>query len=394
MKNEGAILAVIAVLLFLFTGCRWADSQAGAFLAKDQKYYDRIGITHETAVREDGMRSSGKEGTFEWWYFDSEFSDGTKIVVDFFTKNKLDMKGPAHPTAAMAIDLPDGRHISKEVSDERGTLIRASRDKCDVKVQNSYIRYREGGNYEVHFTVGDLTYDCLMKPKIAMWRPGTGHWYFGEKKDKYFAWFVALPSAEIKATLTMGKDVRNLKGFGYHDHNWGNEEMNKLMNHWYWSRVIFDDYSIIVCDIISEKKYGYTRLPVIMIAKNGKIIDDNEMATEIIRADTIQHPVTKKFMDNSLTFIQKTSDGTIFKINLKRKGDILVANLLESSDLSAVLILLAKLIGENPTYIRITGDAALTILDKGEEKTVMTGDIIWEQMFFGHNKKAVIHDYR
>lgn len=392
MKLKTTMLVFITALFITSMGCGGSDSKVGAFLAKDQKYYDSLGIGRETAPREDGIRSTGKEGTYEWWYIDAEYSDHTKIVVVFYTKYRFDVKGPAHPTVTIDINFPDGKHISREVTDSEGKLIDASKDICDVKIKDCYIRYNKG-NYEIRYKDGELTYDLLMKPTLPMWRPGTGHWYFGEKAEKYFAWFVAVPAARLTATLTMGKDIRKLNGMGYHDHNWGNEEMNKLFNHWYWSRAAFGEYTIIACDLVSEKKFGYTRLPVFMAAKNGKILDDNEQTLAITRADTVQHPVTKKFIDNTMTYVQKTADGTVYRIDLKRKSDLMAVNLLDVSTLSPFMIRVAKLIGANPTYIRTTGDATLTVTEKGKEKTMKTG-AIWEQMFFGSNKDAIIHDYR
>ena len=58
------------------------------------------------------------------------------------------------------------------------------------------------------------------------------------------------------------------------------------------------------------------------------------------------------------------------------------------------MIKIAKLIGMNPTYIRMTGDATLTITKNGKEQEKMTTTAIWEQMNFGSNKNAIIHDYR
>jgi hypothetical protein len=393
MKIKIAIPVLIAALLFLFAGCTSVPSQPGAFLARDQKFYDSLGITSNPSPREDGMRSSGREKTYEWWYFDSEYADGTKIVTVFFTKNTFDVQGPAQPTLTIDISLPDGRKIFKILSEAKGTLIRASREKCDVNVKDSYLRRNDAGDYEMHVAVDDIKFDCLMKPKVPMWRPGTGHWYFGDKADAYFAWFVAVPSADLTAKLIIGNQVKDLKGLGYHDHNWGNVEMHKLLNHWYWSRVAFDDYCIIACDLVSEKKYGYARLPVFMIAKDGKILDDDERTVKIVRSDTIQHPISKKFMDNTLSFTQTTAAGTTYKVDLKRKKDMSCVNLLEAGGLSKFKIKLARLIGENPTYIRLTGDATLTVSNNGKDKA-MTTSAIWEQMFFGSNKDAIIHDYR
>jgi hypothetical protein len=388
------ILSIFITIIILgSSGCSCkSTSKAGAFLAKEQTHYDDLGISRKPLPSEDGLRSTGREGTYEWWYIDAEFSDHTKIVVVFYTKYLFDIKGPAHPTVTINIDLPNGETITRVESDPEGNLINASKDLCDIKVQDSFIRYKNG-NYEVRFKSGDITYDLLMKPKLPMWRPGTGHWYFGEKAEDYFAWFVAVPTADTIATLTIGSDVRKLSGTGYHDHNWGNEEMNKVFNHWYWSRAAFGDYTIIACDLVSEKKFGYTRLPVFMAARNGKILDDNNDTVVITRTDTIRHPVTKKFIDNTMTFVQNSADGTIYRIDLKRKKDIAVINLLDVSNRSAFVIRILKLIGVNPTYIRTTGDAILAVTEKGKAKVLKT-NAIWEQMFFGSNKDAVIHVYR
>ena len=394
MKIKTAIPALIVALSLLFTGCAKQEHKAGAFLARDQKHYDSLGIGRDPSPKEDGLRTSGQEKTYEWWYFDSEFKDGTKVVAVFYTKHKFDVKGPAHPTVVLDISLPDGRKISKEASDERGKLIRASRDKCDVQVKDSFMRYKENGNYEVHVAIDDITFDCLMKPKAPMWRPGTGFAYYGDAMDKYLAWFVAVPAADLTAKLAMGSQVKDLEGSGYHDHNWGNEEMQNLINHWYWARVVFDNYTMIASDEATTKKYGYTRLDAFMLAKDGKIIDDNEKTVKIIRSGTIQHPVTKKFMDNNLTWIQKTSDGTTYKIDLIRKADLINIDLLQMSGLSNFMIRVARLMGENPTYIRLTGDAILTITDKDNKEQKIKTTAIWEQMHFGKNKEAIINDYR
>ena len=394
MKINKAAKVLIVALSLLFTGCTSHDLRSGAFLATDQQSYDNLKISHTPAPWEDGLRTTGRENTFEWWYFDSEFTDGTKVVVTFFAKHKADTKGPAHPTLDVEISLPDGRKIHKEASDERGKVIRASRDKCDVWIKDNYIRYSDDGHYELHLTIDDIRFECTMTPRLPMWRPGTGYTYFGEAKEKYMAWFVAVPAADLSAKLAIGKDVKTLQGRGYHDHNWGNEGMHKLLNHWYWARVVFDDYCFIASDTVAEKEYGYTRVPAFMLAKDGKVIDDNEKTVKILRSGTIQHPATNKFFDNNLTWIQKTGDGTTYRIDLVKKEELTSFSLLPGSGLSNFMIRVARLMGENPTYIRVAGDAILTVTDKDNKQITQKTTAIWEQMSLGKNKNAIIHDYR
>lgn len=363
-----------------------------AILAKSISYYQRLGINKETAVWEDGMRSTGGRRTYEWWYFDAEYSDGTKVVVIFYTKNGFNVRGLANPTASLEITFPNGKRISKHVSEGKGQKIRASKEKCDVKISQSSIKYYEG-NYLIHFIEGDVEYSCTMKPKLPMWRPGTGHWYYGENQEHYFAWIVAQPSADISATLKACGETFELNGNGYHDHNWGNIHMRKLMNHWYWCRANIGPYTIIACDIITEKKYDYTRLPVMMVAKDGIILEDNEEKTVIKRLKTEYHPITKKFIDNNLMFIHQEDNGTKYQIEFKREHDILAFNMLDRMGIAPIKNCIAKAMGINPTYIRCIGEVKLTVEENGN-KEVFEKEGLWEQMFFGSNKDAIIKNIR
>ncbi len=58
-----------------------------ARLARTPEDYARIGI-EPGAIKlwEDGMRTDGSPGTYEWWYFDAHLDDGAKLVVVFLTK--------------------------------------------------------------------------------------------------------------------------------------------------------------------------------------------------------------------------------------------------------------------------------------------------------------------
>lgn len=360
-----------------------------AFTAKSSRYYEQLGIDKKPAFFEDGMRSTGGEGTFEWWYFDAEYSDGTKIVVVFYTKDGFDVKGPANPTASIDVTFPNGKKIFKRISENKGQKIRASKDQCDVKIGKSSIKYSDG-NYLINFVADDVEYTCTMKPKLPMWRPRTGHTYFGDKQEYFFAWFVPQPSADLIATLKVEDETFQLKGNGYHDHNWGNVEMNKLINHWYWCRANIGPYTVIACDIVAEKKYDYTRIPILLVAKDGIIVDDDpEEKTVIKRHDTEYHPVTKKFIDNNLIFTRQLDNGTTYQIEFKRDHDIVADNMLDNLGLSPLKKFAAKVMKINPTYIRCIGKVKLSVEENGK-KEVFEEEALWEQMFFGRNKDAII----
>ena len=226
----------------------------GARLASRDADYFRLGLARGTAATwEDGMRTDGGPGSYEWWYTDAEFEDGTIIVTVFYTKDHFDVPGPAAPTAEIEITNPDGTRLQRTLSLKPGTLLDASRQRCAVRVGESFLQY-DDGRCEIRFVDRDLEYSAVAISSLPMWRPETGHIYFGREEEAYFAWLVAQPSAEITGTLRVGSQLKSLKGRGYHDHNWGNAPMNQLINHWYWGRVTIGDYTVINSDIVAARE--------------------------------------------------------------------------------------------------------------------------------------------
>lgn len=359
-----------------------------AFLAKDNIYYEKIGIKKEVEVWEDGIRTTGDKGSYEWWYFDAEYSNGCKVVVIFYTKDRFDVKGPAHPTVTIDITLPNGKTICKWVSEKKHTPIRADSEKCYVKIENSFIEYVDG-NYVVHFEDSDIEYNCIMKSKMPMYRPDTGYVYFGEKESKYFAWLVPQPCADVECSLNFKGIVYESKGTGYHDHNWGNVDMSKVINQWYWCRTSIGEYTIIANDIIPEKKYGYKRIPIVLISKDGKECNDEKEKITISRADTEEHFFTGKSIDNKLIFIKENEKNISYKVEFLRENDIFVSSLVNVMGLSKIRRIFARLRSFNPTYLRCVGIARLTIKDNNRE-VMLESEALWEQMFFGENKMELI----
>ena len=75
----------------------------------DQEHLKKLGLKKDEVMQwEDGMRTSGKKGTYEWWYSDFSFSDGTKLVIVFYTKNPVKTNLGLKPLITMELTLPDG----------------------------------------------------------------------------------------------------------------------------------------------------------------------------------------------------------------------------------------------------------------------------------------------
>ncbi len=131
----------------------------------------------------------------------------------------------------------------------------------------------------------DLTFTGIVPP----WRPGVGKAFF-DGLDNYFAWLPSIPYGTVEGPLTYDGQTHKVKGTGHHDHNWGNVGLNNVMDHWYWGRAHVGDYTLIYVEQIASKTFGYTRMPVFMLAKGNEIlISDSEPLTMQAR-DFVGHP--------------------------------------------------------------------------------------------------------
>lgn len=361
-----------------------------AFIATDKQYYEKLGLSKQTEPWEDAIRTDGKEGSFEWWYFDAEYESGIKVVVIFYTKKLFDITGPANPTISFEVTFPDGRKIQKMTCEGEGKMIEASRDVCNFKIGDSTVRY-DNGDYHIHYVDKEdgVDYRCTMKPSCPMWRPGTGMHYLGENQEHSYAWVVPMPTAKVSGTLTVKDQSYQLIGNGYHDHDWGDIAMSEIFNHWYWCRASIGPYTIVTSDIIAEQQFDYCRMIHFLAVKGDEIIADDAEKVVVKRENTIIHPETGKFIDSKVSFIY-TDDEQRITLTCTRERDMFVAKLLDYVDLKPEMKAAAQAAGINPTYLRMMGTSKIVVEKHTGEVECYEKEALWEQMFFGNNRDAII----
>lgn len=354
-----------------------------ASAGRENKHYEKLSIYKDSIqVREDGMRTTGKRGTYEWWYFDAHLDDGSKIVIVFFTKPSYKVNGPLNPLSTIDIDWPDGSKIHREFAAPVKES-KFSKEQCNVVIGNNFFR-GDLEHYEIHFEDDSLTVDIKLERETPSWRPNTGHWYFGNKQKKYFAWFPSVPMGEVTADIQYQGNTKKLKGSGYHDHNWYNKNILAMFDHWYWARAELGDYSIILSQMIATKKYDYMEFPIVMIAKNGEIIADNEENLQLVKEEIGLNQETGKPVADILVFRYEDKD-KIFKITFDREQNIFINKMIEST--SGFQKLLAKMMGFDGSYIRFTGDVSMEVYENNILQESVKDNAIWELMYFGKYKE-------
>ncbi|MDR3217254.1 MAG: hypothetical protein LBT55_07660 [Clostridiaceae bacterium] len=347
-------------------------------IAKTPEKFTELGIEKRVSPREDGFRTGGVKGTYEWWYFDAHADDGTALVIVFYTKRMMSPGLPLSPYVTVDLDTPDGKHFEERV-EIAGIPFSSSTEGCDVTIGDSYIRSTPDG-YEIYFKNDLIEAKATLKANVSPWRPETGHIFFGDRDEKYFAWLPFVPEGDASFAITVGGKTTTHSGTGYHDHNWGNEMMTKLMHRWYWGRAKVGGYQVIASYITGEKRYSYNKYPVFMLAKDGKIIADDTDKLTYSEEDAFTEKATGKPVHNKLVYDYRDG-GVRYRVTFNRKGSIINFRMIEQ--LKGIVRFLATLIGFSGAYHRFTGDVTVEKFTDGVLEESVSAPALWELMYFG-----------
>jgi predicted secreted hydrolase len=352
-------------------------------LASQPEDYNRLGIKkRQIEPREDGLRTTGGKGTYEWWYFDAHLNDGSKTVIDFFTKEIAEVDSPLSPCIRFTLDRTDGTHIEK-VAYFPAHAFSASKETCDVRIGPNTFK-GDLHTIQIHVELEDIVAAVTLKSTVPPWRPETGYLLFGEHEEHYFAWLPSVPQGDVNATLTIAGKTEHFTGIGYHDHNWGNISLLKLVHHWYWARGKIGDYTLIASYITAEKRYGYKSFPIFMLARNGQILADDETKVRFSASDIHIDKATGKPIAN-VTIYDYKDGNTRYVFTFERNNTILRVKLVDT--IRGIKRFLARLIGFDGAFHRFTGGLTIDHYEGDRLVTSEREEAIWELMYFGHVPK-------
>jgi hypothetical protein len=355
-------------------------ANATARMAGTPEDFKSIGIEPRLVKPwEDGLRTGGRPGTFEWWYFDAHLDDGAKLVVVFSTKEFTAIDHALAPTVRIDLTLPDGTTVEKLAELDPKTFSAAT-DTCDVRIGEKNTFAGDLHTYTIRADVDEVSIDVTLTGQVPAWRPETGYWYFGDHDEHHFAWLPSVPQGSVVATYSVGEYSSTTTGIGYHDHNWGNTMMPKLMHHWYWARGAAGPYSVIASHITAEKAYGYFALPVFMLARDGELIADDSSKVTFEELGRYVDQETGKPVGN-VTRYTYTDGEERYVVTFTRFTDLTVANLVD--DLKGPRKLAARLTGFDGAYLRFAGELRVELYRGDELVHSHVDDALWELMYFG-----------
>lgn len=338
----------------------------------------RLGLDpHQVQAWEDGYRAHDDEGsTFEWWYFDMQLDDGATLVVTFSNKPHTEPHGPLQPSVLVIYRDAAGNRFSSNDAHPAAEFA-ASAAGCDVRIGPSTVS-GDLVDYRLHIETAALVADLDLHRLAPSWRPGAGISYFDAKQEQYMGWVVAVPYGSVTGTITHEGQERAVSGSAYHDHNWGNELMSAMLDHWYWGRAHLGDYTVVYVRMTTKGILGFgaINLPTFLLVKGQEILTDDLLPLRLELGPEVPGPGHQSY-PTRLRWTWRSDGGSVV---------LEVANpaLIEALDMrdgqpgrrQPLVHLL-----EHPMYYDFTADATLTVDLKGIKETV-TGHTLYEKMMF------------
>ena len=151
---------------------------------------------------EDGVRTSGEKGEFEWWYFDAKMNDGSFFVCYFW---KIHF-GIDRYFIGMNYTPKEGKDIfhlkyfnKKDVS--------FSSDSCKVIMGDNYF-IGNLNSYNINLSSNDFEgfgININLDSELEPFRPQDGIIKAG---DDYFAWLAAVPAGKVSAQIIFDDEER------------------------------------------------------------------------------------------------------------------------------------------------------------------------------------------
>lgn len=341
-------LAVAAALVAQLAACATAPRPTTVSLPRSEDPHA------DYREADDGPHPSSEPAWFEWWYYDATFDDGTSATValyaaSMFTRrgppgvlvNVLDRSGKSHTSYAAFPDAPPTYGAPGEIAVGRSSAKRLADGRVHVSARGQ----TEDGD--------PLAVELTFTPRMPGFKVGTGEVRFDGKVA--LGWVVPMPRADVEGTVRVRDEERAVKGFGYHDHNWGELSLTNTMGHWYWGRVATEDLTAVYASITFREEIG---LPPLRILVAG----DAQRLTRVL-GDVRIEPFAERHLAQAgrdvPTGLTIEGDGTRLRLTERR--------VVEEADLSHTLGAVRPLVRlfTRPAYVRTLCDYEWTSASEG-----------------------------
>jgi Diels-Alderase, C-terminal domain len=152
------------------------------------------------------------------------------------------------------------------------------------------------------------------------------------------------------------------------------------MHNWYWARASVGPYTVIASYITATAAYGYETQIIYMLAKDGKIIADDDAKVSFDTDRVAIDSKTGKPVADVTRYTFRDAD-TRYVVSFEREETILQAIFTDRMPLLKRIV--ARLIGFDGAYHRFTGKVTVEKFQRGLRAERFEDHAIWELMYFG-----------
>ena len=195
----------------------------------------------------------------EWWYFDAVFDNGYSAQVAVRVMSLLDQDIIIFSRLDIYKDsqLISHKQYMHFLEDFQASAVVPCVLINKKEVIRGYIDRDTGDwTYDISFDMGDVSADLHFVGCTKGYKGVTP----GGK------WAVILPRANVTGKLFVeGREIE-VRGIGYHDHNWEVTMETALNFGWYWGKINSDTYTIVWADILTTWYWGQ---PLVVISENN-----------------------------------------------------------------------------------------------------------------------------
>ena len=347
--------------------------------ATDDSDYRRLGLSQDSiAPWEDGARTDGGRGSFEWWYFDAHLDDGAALVVMFMNKDVTESQKPLDPLVRINLDLPDGRSLQK-TQHYAPKLYSAGTDHADVHISgNRFVG--DLHRYRITAAIDEVSVEVTLTGQVPPWRPALvmstsapigpvsspGYLLFhraGSKSAISSATRSTRPPASA-TTITTGATLPH-------------QAHPRLVLGHVAGRSVLGDH----CLRDGHEKFGYAPIVSFMLAKDGRVVAGDASKVAFTREDVSTDENTGKPVANILRYSYEDGDDR-YVVTYTRQEDLATNRMIDG--VHGFKRFAATLVRFDGAYLRFSGECRVQYFHAGALVEEFADKAIWELMYFGH----------
>lgn len=234
-------------------------------------------------------------GSYEWWYFDAEDEEsGVSVVLIWFAGFAFSPYYVGHYQQWREQSRPDaplpgeysgfsfqlyekGVELVNFIKEGDGSLFESAVSGIGVRFENN--RFSCDLTKDEYLLTVDFDFPAMRKRVSASLQFTPQHTYSFSRNDGSCSgsthrhqWLLSVPKAEVTGEVLIEsgfsgqqRRVMNIRGKGYHDHNFGTMPMHEYIEKWYWGRAFSDRFDLVYYIVFFR---GNGTVPLTMLLLN------------------------------------------------------------------------------------------------------------------------------